>query len=292
MKRLRSVLALVAALTSCALLASCSKDVPATVSNLESRAASGMDASSIGSSSETSDSSAAESMNPEDKTPANYSDSWKGEIKTRTVLYYMDGELVDDQLVEAYEYDENGRVDKISLTYRDEYYQYRYDDHGNVVQWEDVLDGETAFAHYYEYEYHDNGQISRKTTYVSLWGAEEEPTKLETILYDTQGREAERINYNYLGAESSHLTFVYDDSKPHECVINSTRTDYETDGTVRETHEYTAYGYTLPDARGGYRFDEFDNYASYDFTTEAAFSSIMQSAPRGSRAVPMTSTAA
>ncbi len=275
----RCTIAFAAALTCCGLLASCGNAAPestgAPVSSTPASPESSAPASSTADAEK--EPSAAESEAPAAEseasaqpiTPANFNESWSGQIKTRKILYYDEGKLVDDKLAETYEYDENGRVTKVTIGDGNEYYQYQYDDHGNLVLFEDILGGQVTLDKPFTYEYYDNGQISSKTAYASY---SDEPKKERTIFYDTQGREIESISYDYMGrGESAHYRFRYDDSKPHECVIDRDHTEYETDGSVKETRSYTSYGYTLPDPKGEYRFDEFDLYAMHDITTEANF---------------------
>lgn len=276
MKPFRSIIALTTALTMSFLLCSCGEDSGTTGSDTNSNSLFGNGLSSISgneatesSVSKSDDVSATEPVSS-DALPANYNDSWKGKVKTRTVLYYMDNELVDDKLTYIYEYDEKGRVDKIRLSGRDEYNQYTYDDHDNIVRFEDILNGSVAVSNEYEYEYHDNGQKSRMTYFNSYSKTPDgKPVISSTITYDEQGRETEKINYDFKGEkEESRYVFVYNDSKPHECVTKYTHTLYK-DGNVDRVKESTYYSYALPDAKGQYRFDEFNSYLAYDITTEA-----------------------
>ncbi len=285
MKKLRSVIALTTALAMSLLLCSCGEDNGSAGGSTngdglfgnELSGLSGSGSSDNGSVSKTdgtSDQGAVSTADPvsADTLPAGYNDSWKGKIRTRTILYYMDNELVDDDLTYIYEYDEKGRVDKIRLSDRNEYHQYTYDDHDNIVLFEDILNGSVAMSNKYAYEYYANGQRSRMTKFYSYSKtADGKPAVSYTITYDEQGRETEKIGYDLDGEkETDRYVFVYDDSKPRECVVNYTHTSYK-DGDVDKVKESTYYCYALPDAKGQYRFDEFDLYFIYDVTTEAGF---------------------
>ena len=282
MKNMRCIIAAAAAAACCGMLASCGSTAPEPADAPVSSAPASPDAESSTAEAEAQPSaaeqSAAESEAPEqpaDPAPAGFNENWKGQIKTRKVLYYREGALVDDKFCETYEYDENGRVSRIHLAHKNEYVQYDYDDHGNVVRYEDILDGAVAVSKSYAYEYYDNGQMSKKIDYSTSFGGSEEnePGISSTISYDTQGRETERYIYFNSDPDKIHQHYVYsyDDSKPHECVLDIEANEYDLDGEVDKTRTSQGYAYTLPDPMGNYRFDEVDMYTSYDNTTEAMF---------------------
>ena len=191
-----------------------------------------------------------------DTAPETEHGAWKGKVKTRTWYYYLNGELVD-QMADTYEYNENGDISRIGLTYHNESWLYKYDDHRNVTEFLGAsAAGNTSTIDKYELEYYDDGTVSKRTVYSCALN--HEPEIQAVCFYDKEGRLTEYDEYLYTGGYKKH-TIYYDCDQPNTYreIEENVSTDYQSN------NEYVRY--VLPNAEGKIVCDYYLPYLSYAY---------------------------